>query len=393
MGILEIVRKIVKQQAITTLLQPIVDVERRCAWGYEALSRGPFYNTTKLINTAASAGILQEFENTCIRLALRNFKNTQLTGLLFINVSYETLSQQAAFDSFISSAMAECDLKPSQIVIELTEHTPSQDIDKLRDAVAYFQTKGFAIALDDLGSGYSSLQLWSNLKPDYIKFDRYFISNIDTDTVKQNFVSALIDIAQSQHCTVIAEGVETPGEAALLASMRIPLMQGYHFSYPQLHPKGLNLSCFPSAIKNPADGNQAAKLTSHTVSVSSNISFAELADIFRKNVAATSIAVLDGTVPVGIVNRRYWYETMNGQLAAETEISVTTLMDKNPLIVESCLRFDQVSNLIIRRPELTMNDDFIISHDGHFVGVGQVSGLLRSIATKPIKNDKLSQFE
>lgn len=78
---------------------------------------------------------------------------------------------------------------------------------------------GFSIALDDLGAGYSSLRLWSELRPDYVKIDRHFIDGIHQDAVKREFVGSILKMAEASRAQVIAEGIELPEELAVLAEM------------------------------------------------------------------------------------------------------------------------------------------------------------------------------
>lgn len=243
------IRNIITQSAITTFLQPIVHIEDRCIWGYEALSRGPIINGLRapsdLAKLAEAAGIHSEFECACIFSAMSNFKAVDLDGRLFVNMSYETLCKYEQLEPTIYQAITQHEFDPTRIVIELTEHSPTHDIERLKGVVAYLRAKGFAIALDDLGAGYSSLKLWSELNPDYIKFDRYFIDKIESDTVKQRFVRTLTDLARSQGCQVIAEGVQTRREAEWLSKMQVTLMQGFYFALPKIHPFSLDLTRIP----------------------------------------------------------------------------------------------------------------------------------------------------
>ncbi|WP_163004214.1 EAL domain-containing protein, partial [Pseudomonas viridiflava] len=76
-------------------------------------------------------------------------------------------------------------IAPKNVVIELTEQMPTDDFDLLYNALHHYRDMGFSIALDDLGAGYSSLRLWSELRPDYVKIDRHFIDGIHQDAVKR----------------------------------------------------------------------------------------------------------------------------------------------------------------------------------------------------------------
>ena len=98
-------------------------------------------------------------------------------------------------------------------MLELTEQAILDDYDGIRSVMAEIQALGAAFAIDDLGSGYSGLRAWSELHPEFVKIDRYFIDGIDSDSLKMEFVRAIIDLARAARSTVIAEGVETAAEA------------------------------------------------------------------------------------------------------------------------------------------------------------------------------------
>lgn len=104
--------------------------------------------------------------------------------------------------------LREYGIAPSQIVIELTEQAPTDDFQLLQTALHHYRDMGFSIALDDLGAGYSSLRLWSELRPDYVKIDRHFIDGIHQDALKREFVGSILQIARASRAQVIAEGIE-----------------------------------------------------------------------------------------------------------------------------------------------------------------------------------------
>ncbi|MNY12256.1 Cyclic di-GMP phosphodiesterase Gmr [compost metagenome] len=95
---------------------------------------------------------------------------------------------------------------------------------------------GFSIALDDLGAGYSSLRLWSELRPDIVKIDRHFIDGIHLDPLKREFVGSILQMAKAARARVIAEGVEQLEELQLLERMGVDLVQGYLLGRPQEQP-------------------------------------------------------------------------------------------------------------------------------------------------------------
>ena len=102
----------------------------------------------------------------------------------------------------------------------------------MRDALLHYRGLGFEVAIDDLGEGFSSLRLWSELRPEFVKIDKHFILGVSQDTLKLEFVRAIQQIASCCGSRVIAEGIESGETAALLLNMGCEEGQGYHFAQP-----------------------------------------------------------------------------------------------------------------------------------------------------------------
>ena len=111
-----------------------------------------------------------------------------------------------------------------------------KDQKHLKKILEYYRSKGFQIALDDVGEGYSSLNMLIELKPDIIKIDRNIIDGIDTNELKQSVYKALFNLAREHNITVLAEGVETAYELEMIKSIGVDLVQGYYFAKPGAEP-------------------------------------------------------------------------------------------------------------------------------------------------------------
>lgn len=222
---------ILAQSGLHSLFQPIISLSERRIVGYEALSRGPsnspLHSPIALFAVARQAGRLNELEIACRESACRRFNEQQLPGKLFLNVSPESLLEAAHQPGRTLQLLQDFGIPPSQVVIELTEQTPTDDFQLLQTALHHYRAMGFSIALDDLGAGYSSLRLWSELRPDYVKIDRHFIDGIHQDALKREFVGSILQIAKASRAQVIAEGIELPEELAVLTEMGVDLVQGY----------------------------------------------------------------------------------------------------------------------------------------------------------------------
>jgi len=123
-------------------------------------------------------------------------------------------------------------MRPSDVVFELTETHRAHDKSHLKGILAFYRTAGFGIALDDVGAGWSGLNLLHELRPDYVKIDMELIRDVHEDPFKQTIVHHLLSIARAHSIGTIAEGIETQGEADWLTARDVDYLQGYLFGRP-----------------------------------------------------------------------------------------------------------------------------------------------------------------
>ncbi|NRA83968.1 MAG: EAL domain-containing protein [Gammaproteobacteria bacterium] len=231
---------IIENKAITTVFQPIFNVQTKTIFGYEALTRGPenteLYSPDKLFNYATQHDLLSELEILCRDKAITRFAELKLQGKLFLNISPLVLLSnnhpQGETVKFVQKAGLSCE----KIVIELSEKYPMPNDSTLSDALEKYRQFGFDVAIDDLGAGYSGLKLWSQLRPDMVKIDRYFVENCHQDSFKLKFLKAIFDLALSAKTQVIVEGIETLDEFELLQNLGMVYAQGFYLARPALKP-------------------------------------------------------------------------------------------------------------------------------------------------------------
>lgn len=232
--------RLLLQRDLRMLFQPIVNTRERIVLGYEALVRGPddsaLHGATELFKIAHQEGVLAPLELLCRELACTRFVELGLPGKLFLNISPMALTDPHHPQGETLRILERTGLDPSRVVIELSELYPTQDFELLARATQHYAGMGFEIAIDDLGSGYSGLRLWSEIRPKYVKIDRHFVANIHDDRIKREFVRFIRDISGRIGCRVIAEGIETASEYLTLNGLGIDNLQGYYLGYPQAHP-------------------------------------------------------------------------------------------------------------------------------------------------------------
>ncbi len=116
--------------------------------------------------------------------------------------------------------------------LEVTESAYTDNAKKVLDVIRRLRERGFEIEMDDFGSGYSSLNMLSDMPIDVLKMDMKFIRNIETSETDRRLVSLILDIARYLRVDVVAEGVETEGQLEILKQGKCELVQGYYFSRP-----------------------------------------------------------------------------------------------------------------------------------------------------------------
>ncbi len=387
---------ILTQSGLHSLFQPIICLSERRILGYEALTRGPsnspLHSPIALFAVARQAGRLSELEIACRQSACRRFNEQQLPGKLFLNVSPESLLEAAHQPGRTLQLLQDLGIAPSQVVIELTEQTPIDDFQLLQTALHHYRAMGFSIALDDLGAGYSSLRLWSELRPDYVKIDRHFIDGIHQDALKREFVGSILQIAKASRAQVIAEGIELPEELAVLTEMGVDLVQGYLLGRPQEHPSRDARAMMPkhdsSAVALNDEGSDLSALLNEQPAVQRDTPTATVLEAFRRQANLNSLAVLDEQgQPCGIVHRHSLSDALLKPFATDlfARKPISRLMKDDFLAVEISQSLQQVSRLITSRARQRIEEDFIITLNGSYLGLGRVIDVLKLITELKIQ--------
>jgi EAL domain-containing protein (putative c-di-GMP-specific phosphodiesterase class I) len=229
---------LVLSRQVTSVYEPIVEVESRTVFGYEALARGPegseLHSPRALFATATEQDLLFQLDCLCRQSGLRGAKDLPGGAKLFLNVRPTTIHDPAFRAEAISKTLEACGLSPSDMVFEISEQESIGNFDIFREVRDYYRGLGFQIALDDTGAGYASLEAVMELSPDFIKVDRAFVHGIDEDPGRQELLRALRSVADRIGARIIGEGLDTLEELATLGRLGIPFGQGWLFGKP--HP-------------------------------------------------------------------------------------------------------------------------------------------------------------
>jgi diguanylate cyclase (GGDEF)-like protein len=214
--------------------QPIVGVNDRGTLGYEALCRPrdpAFRRPVELIEAAVRTGRIRDLGRTLRKLAVAPLPELSPSVLLFLNVHPQDLHDEL----FLA---AESELLPwaRRIVLEVTETEAIDDAARVRERIHCLRTAGFRIALDDLGSAYSSLNLLAQLEPDYVKLDMELVRGIERKGRTARLIQHLLEFCRGEQLVTIAEGIETEAELRVVSDLGVDYVQGYLLGRPGALP-------------------------------------------------------------------------------------------------------------------------------------------------------------
>jgi EAL domain-containing protein (putative c-di-GMP-specific phosphodiesterase class I) len=208
------------------VLQPIVDLATGARVGAEALSRFPAAwgkAPDVVFAEAHSIGAGDRLELLALKSAAALLDS--VPGHISMNVSPATLLTSECLDLLAGMPL-------TRVVLELSEHDQVEDYDALHAVVLPLRAQGMSLAIDDVGAGFSSLRHIVVTSPDTIKIDRSIVSGLDHDPVLARLVESLVDFAHGCGVTVVAEGVETAAEHAMLSAVGVDYGQGWLFGRP-----------------------------------------------------------------------------------------------------------------------------------------------------------------
>lgn len=232
---------ILEHRRFISWFQPILAADTGAVIGHEALLRGQRQDGSlmfpgEILSTAADNDLLFQVDRQARETALHSAAAQCLDGQIFINFIPTAIYDPVHCLQSTVGWAKNLGIAPDRIVFEVVETERVDDIEHLKRILDFYRTSGYRVALDDVGSGYASLNLLAQIRPDIIKVDMEIIRHIDTDPGRQTVFRALIGIARELDIQVLAEGIETPGELAHVVAEGADLLQGYLFARPAPEP-------------------------------------------------------------------------------------------------------------------------------------------------------------
>lgn len=394
-------KALIRDRQLSAVFQPLLDCRAHSYMGFEGLIRGPenhpLHSPDALFGAARRNHLGLELEHACRETVLESFARLRLPGKLFINASPACLLDPRFKNGETLDFLRRLGLPPSRVVIELTENQQITDFPEIQATLAHFRSLGYQIAIDDLGEGFSNLRMWSEIRPEYIKIDRHFITGIGQDDLKFQFVKAMQDLAETCSAHIIAEGIESASDLQTVRDLGIAHGQGYFITRPQATPltsppqEVLDVLCsrrvavFPQAMA----GNSittARTLLHYIEPIPSQADNDQVFMRFEGDPQLEVLPVVEGDIPVGLINRHTLIDRFARPFRRELygKKPCTLFMDPAPLVVDENATVQELGLILSRAARHYLFDGFIVTSQGRYTGVGSGHDLMALITEMQI---------
>lgn len=395
--LLDELQGIIEDQKIRSVFQAIIDLKTGEPFAYEALSRiegtSSFKGPDQLFKVARHHNLTYRLEQLCREKAIRNAARQKLKTPLTLNVCPSILKCPDHEQGKTMELLEELQEVKNNIILELTETYYIKDHKHFAETVKYYRQQGFRIAIDDLGAGYTGLNMVVHQEPYLVKLDRDLISHIHQTPKKQILVESLVSLCHKLNALVVAEGIEEREELETLMALNVDLGQGYFLAKPEenaieCYEQALQCICAQkadSALPDSSLNNCIGSLAKEISPVDVNEKSIVLAERFKKTENCSCIPVVENNYPVGIVEKSKLYFKLGQRYGYDlfSRKSVKSVME-DALIIDSVVSLEDVSKKILSRDSYSVYDSVIVTHDGKYLGLVSIDSILQRITDQKI---------
>lgn len=392
---------VLKDKAVTVLFQPVVNLAKPDIIGYEIFIRGPgqspLYLPEQLFAAAHKFNLANQLEELCREVVLLAAAANNITGKLFVNIDPCADVSRHVPGYIHRILLPELGQTLQNVVVEINQQHLSDPSCSILECASDFFKQGFPIAIDGVGTGFSSLQSISSLRPSYLKIDRSLVHNANANQYHAKLISVMADYGRSIGAKVIAQGVETEQELSAVMKLGLNYAQGYLFAKPapapgQLSPAVCELiqECKKKIRRKPdldiALGMSVGEIVEYGPVVESG-TLVNQAEALLLTEKAGGIVVLSQNKPIGLLmkNRLYFQLGTRYGLSLYHSRPVDLVMDKNPLVVDAGLPLDSVSHLAMSRADDNKYDFIVVTQSDEYAGVVSIPHLLNNMTNLQVR--------
>jgi GGDEF domain-containing protein len=260
-----------------------------------------------------------------------------------------------------------------------------------------YRSMGFRVAIDDLGEGFASLRLWSELRPEFVKADKHFVTGLAQDPVKLQFLRAIQHIAENSGSLVIAEGIENAADFKVVKDVGVACGQGWFIGRPAEQP----ITALPEEVARAHADARVPVVASPRLrpgtepvahdfirAVAAALPDAALGDLLDRFIAAPSLPSIPlvGDAGVeGIVSREcvdlVAASRMKDRLRARPALEFA---DRSPIRVEADMDLSALTAMLVESDARRLADGFVIVSRGRYLGMGTSADVMRSLQSSRV---------
>ncbi len=387
-----IIEKIIDGGFIKPVYQPIVSLKDGEILGYEALSRISKpelqINIESMFQIAGKMGKLWELEKLCRTKALERSVDKPDHKKLFLNVNPRIIHDEKLKNGFTKKFLQEYCINADDIIFEITEREAVSETDIFFKAINHYKNQHYNIAIDDVGAGFSGLNMIVDVQPDYLKLDMNLIRDIDKDEIKISLCKAFVEFGKNTDISLIAEGIETEEELKTLIKLGVQYGQGFFLGIPQesfeqITPEVIQLICYyysKQFIENAKSSvypiiEHLCK-QGHTFSPGTKAT--DVYELMKANNTVTEICIIENEEIIGFLTRALLNEFLGGRygFSLHAKRTVRELMKTDFFKVPYNMPVDKVSRIAMQRQFEQLYDPVVVEKDGKFRGLVTVKDLL-----------------
>lgn len=375
--------------------QAIVDLLSQDVLGYEVLTRAPspFLDTENMFAQAEAWGMAWELDEACLRRAWEQIDRVPShyqSRKFFLNVTPAVFSDERFSPRRLSTFLTGAGVGERQIVLEITEIGKIGDYGSIERRVRMHSEAGYQIALDDFGSGHSSLLTLVAISPHYLKLDQAIVSGVTGDSYKQHLVKSIVTFASNVESKLIAEGVERLEDLETLMRLGVRYAQGYLFHRPSPQPGEIDPNLFvdlrrlsrrylyPRASFMAPISSMVLRPKTFEVREARG---GELDEYFRQRPLADHVVILRDGRPDGVITKQHFYTLAAGPYGY-TLVQKKRLEDiakRHSLAVNEGLEVTALGRLAMERDPEDIYDPVIVTNErDEFIGTITMKQLLNT---------------
>lgn len=388
--------EIIKEKEIKTVFQPVVNLKNGTIFGYEAFSRITLkkcsFTIREAFDYAREMKRLSEFETLCRKSAVKSAVGKPQNAKLFLNFDPNIICEDEYKSGVTAEKLEKKDIDYGDIVFEAAEKWAVSDIELYKNAMNNYRGQGYAVAVDNVCSGYSGINRILDINPQYIKIDAEIINNIENDEMKRSYVSALSQFTNDLGIPLIAVGVETYEQLKTLIELKISYAQGYYLAKPcekferlrpEIKKEIIRLSTVLGKPHFASSGlSTVREIYTKKPMISPETLFVEVYEIMN-DPNVTEIAIVDdnGTF-LGDLNRRQVLKALSGMYGYTLNMRKTVgdVMDSTCLVVSEETPIVTAAKMAMTRPRQSIYDSIAVVNaaTNEYLGFVSIKDLLLS---------------